>query len=1049
MMMDARERDVLASLQFGAAPTERTLWAGRLAHVNGLNQSVYDRVQREISALRPSVVDSPPGLVVHGEFGSGKSHLVWWARRFIAGTGGYYFNIQPDGNVSTLWTRVLASMVHDLSAPIDVDDDPASGSITQLSLVVGRLATAVGLPETAREVLSGARKVETAQLHEHLDEFTDRISAGHPSRDLRNVALALALLAVRNDDARAAAWEYLHGSDEEMDTRRTWGLRPVKPGAPDVMVRHLSDLLAMTGPSLFVIDQIDDLVVRSSASTEMAASAVGDDDLASALMTIREKFARSIMLISCLDHTWRMIRGRASRSAHDRFHEALHLEPIPNPDVGRQLIARYLAPQFDQLNFRPPYETWPVPVEAFASVKGFRPRRLIQAVGAYVRACAVAGELLPMTELRPAEAVRETEPAHPEIDRVHDRYLDHQRSVILDSLKETSAEKHLAGVLTAAVRALTVEIDLGADFLVRDNCRGADIPSTHCEVATPTGKKVFLRGVNTVKASAVGSRLDKARAVAYAESESDSQLLIVRTNPWGQTPRVLRASEEVSAANGIIIDIGDDDLRTLCAVQLTTTGDSAEVQDWLRHRRPVSATALGAVLIRLINPGDGGGLAVTDLPQLDDPARRLRADDVAAETDSSCSGDVPSSDAIPLGLTADGQALDVDLAALRKHVAVFASSGSGKTVLLRRIIEECALRGVSTIVLDPNNDLARLGDPWPSHPQGWWPGDAERARDYLECTDVVVWTPGVSKGNPLTLQAFPDFTAVRDDPDELRLAVETAVASLAPRARISGESHAADGRRAVLRETLLDFARRGGGDLEELIALLQDPPENVLVLPSAVKHADYVASALSYARSNDPLFDGDGTPFDPDGLLTPADGRRARVSVINLAGIPDENRPAFINRLQMALFSWIKRHPARDKPLSGLFVMDEAQTFIPSDKGTPCTESTRNLASQARKYGLGLVYATQAPRGIDSRITGNAASHIYGRVTVAAHVGAVNGMARARGEEPPRIAGLTTGRFYASLEGRPLVEMTVPMCLSHHGSPLEEAEIAERAQTRR
>lgn len=57
------------------------------------------------------------------------------------------------------------------------------------------------------------------------------------------------------------------------------------------------------------------------------------------------------------------------------------------------------------------------------------------------------------------------------------------------------------------------------------------------------------------------------------------------------------------------------------------------------------------------------------------------------------------------------------LDALRKHTAIFAGSGSGKTVLIRRIVEECALRGVSAIVLDPNNDLARLGDPWPL--QAW------------------------------------------------------------------------------------------------------------------------------------------------------------------------------------------------------------------------------------------------------------------------------------------------------------------------------------------
>ncbi len=38
---------------------------------------------------------------------------------------------------------------------------------------------------------------------------------------------------------------------------------------------------------------------------------------------------------------------------------------------------------------------------------------------------------------------------------------------------------------------------------------------------------------------------------------------------------------------------------------------------------------------------------------------------------------------------------------------------------------------------------------------------------------------------------------------------------------------------------------------------------------------------------------------------------------------------SFVNQLQMALLSWIKRNPARDRPLGGLFIMDEAQDLAP------------------------------------------------------------------------------------------------------------------------
>ena len=114
-----------------------------------------------------------------------------------------------------------------------------------------------------------------------------------------------------------------------------------------------------------------------------------------------------------------------------------------------------------------------------------------------------------------------------------------------------------------------------------------------------------------------------------------------------------------------------------------------------------------------------------------------------------------------------GEPVRLALESLRKHVTIFAGSGSGKTVLIRRLVEECALKGVSAIVLDPNNDLARLGDPWPAPPKAWGPGDTDKAADYIAGTEVVVWTPRRETGRPLSFQPLPDFTSVLDDPDEI------------------------------------------------------------------------------------------------------------------------------------------------------------------------------------------------------------------------------------------------------------------------------------------
>ena len=167
----------------------------------------------------------------------------------------------------------------------------------------------------------------------------------------------------------------------------------------------------------------------------------------------------------------------------------------------------------------------------------------------------------------------------------------------------------------------------------------------------------------------------------------------------------------------------------------------------------------------------------------------------------------PLPDAIPIGRRpgVDGAPVLLPLRLLPRHTAIIAGAGSGKTVLLRRMVEEAALCGVPSIVVDPNNDLSRLGEPWPERPAAFTAEDDAKARRYAETVDVVVWTPGARAGNPLFLSALPDFASVKDDRDECEAAVAMAVETLGPLA--GAKSNILKG---VLSDALRAFAARGG-----------------------------------------------------------------------------------------------------------------------------------------------------------------------------------------------------------------------------------------------
>jgi hypothetical protein len=407
-------------------------------------------------------------------------------------------------------------------------------------------------------------------------------------------------------------------------------------------------------------------------------------------------------------------------------------------------------------------------------------------------------------------------------------------------------------------------------------------------------------------------------------------------------------------------------------VHASTPRPHALFGEWLAARRPASRTRLFNEVLGLpaATSQPAGRQATTE-----EQVHRgdsvpfvgpVRSEQPTPSASVDLGGDGRS---IRLGrLIQDDAAFTIDLESLRRHTVIFAGSGSGKTVLIRRLVEECARQGVSAIVLDPNNDLARLGDPWPEPPTGWGPGDDVRARDYLDHTDVVVWTPNVNGGRPLSLQPLPDFSPVRDSSAEFDQAVRAEQEALAPRAGADGTTRLAKQSKAVLTEALQAYAGSGTAGLEGFTDFLADLPDDVSRMSRAGKLAHDLADTLKAAMVNDPLFGGKGTSADPAVLLTPPAGKRARVSVISLVGLTsDEEKQGFVNQLQMALFTWLKRNPAGDRPLGGLFVMDEAQTLAPSTGTTSATASTITLASQASKYGLGWSLPRRRRKGCTTR----------------------------------------------------------------------------------
>jgi hypothetical protein len=279
---------------------------------------------------------------------------------------------------------------------------------------------------------------------------------------------------------------------------------------------------------------------------------------------------------------------------------------------------------------------------------------------------------------------------------------------------------------------------------------------------------------------------------------------------------------------------------------------------------------------------------------------------------------------------------------LTRHTAIFAGSGSGKTVLLRRIVEEAALLGIPAIVIDTNNDLARLGELWPVRPTAFSDDDAQHAQRYKQTVEVVVWTPGLAGGRALNLAVLPDFTVITDE-EEREQAVDMAWATLVPLIRATGSTK--DLKEGLLKDALRAFARRPKGGIDGFISFIADLPDGVSKLTKAQKLASDMSDQLIAKIAVNPLLNAAGQKLDPATLFVAKKSGKTRISVINFSGLhADASRQDFVNQLQMALFTFIRKHPTETPRL---YVLDEAQNFAPSAASTPTANDIQNLRVKA------------------------------------------------------------------------------------------------------
>jgi len=1044
------ELEAFEAVDFEWTRQLKSVWLDSPYHVDDFHEDAVAAILSAFQEGRKELADGQIGKVVVGTAGSGKTHLVGTLRHKAWAQGGWFVLLEFAG-IKDFWTSTALCFVTSLNQVMP------SGQ-TQYQALLSRLVTTDGFDPRIATLL--ARLIEKEHIALQIDRETvrgfiqaflvalDRIYAGVlPYPD---VVRACLLLILGDWDARNIAYAWLQGLDLYEEDKRALGFGRDQP-TPISLVRGMSWLMSLAGPTLIAVDQIDAIIaeahLRSSASRDGesadAAALSIIESLAGGLMELHDIKHRAMIVLSCLDKSWRVL-DHQSPTLRGRFDTPMVLPMLQQAGDARALVEARLARAYAEVRFTPPYSSWPFAPEAFATAVGLSPRELLRACNDHRILCLASGRIDEVCTF--GGAIPPPDKQWPDLDALlaaEKRKVDVARILASDA-----DDKALRDVITKALDLYVMQTRVPDDVDLSSNPDTGKQAPLHGRLTFTYHKEgdrerhYCFRALSHGHPTAFMSRLKAAMTASGIDRKLPFRhLFILRRDALPSGPKTATLVDEFRAAGGVFIAPSEEDLQTIVALHNLREAKHNGFLAWLQQRKPLCDTALFHS-VGLCGESDletaegetggatGGPVVVPEPPAKPEPRSERR---------------------IPVGRRIEGGGLggveSIEARYLPKHTAIVAGSGSGKTVLLRRIVEEAALLGIPAIVLDTNNDLVLLGEPWPARPATFTDEDQSKAESYKSNIEVVVWTPGISAGRPLRLAVLPDFSALGDNQDEREQAVQMALATLKPFLGTNTTTGAGKLKAGVLAGALAEFARRGGKSLDELVRFLCDLPDQVTQIKDAPKLASGVADQLLAAIALNPLLSAQGTPLDPQELFGDENGEKTRISVINFSGLPsEESRQSFVNQLQMALFTFVKKQPsARGR----LYVLDEAQNFAPAQKSTPCKESTVSLVAQARKYGLGMIFATQTPKGIDNKIISNCTTHFYGKMNAPATIEATQDLVAAKGGHADDIAKLSTGVFYFATEGTPKpVKLRTPLCLSHHPqNPLGPDEVLARARS--
>ncbi len=328
--------------------------------------------------------------------------------------------------------------------------------------------------------------------------------------------------------------------------------------------------------------------------------------------------------------------------------------------------------------------------------------------------------------------------------------------------------------------------------------------------------------------------------------------------------------------------------------------------------------------------------------------------------------------------------VELPIEALHRHLMALGASGSGKTVLCKCLMEEAIRHDIPVVIVDPQGDISSLALKGNLEEMETHGIPFTMQEEYFEKARISIFTPASNKGIPISVNPL-DFPSKDTPHEEAVLALDMAATSLVSFLGYDLSSDSGKGAKAYL-FTLIEHMWRKGetiSDMGHMTEIVLNPPLEITdVVASFVTKSEprEIARKLRFLTVGTPsLMFQKGVQIDIDMFMDRSDGK-VPLNIIYLNTLSSTNdKQFFLATLLRELYCWMLKNPSEDIQL--LFYVDEIAPYIPPyPRNPPPKEAYSLLFKQARKYGVGLVAATQNITDIDYKALAQVNTWCLGRM---------------------------------------------------------------------